>query len=193
MNFTKKQTQKLVKACTQNDRGAQEALYKLYYAEMMQVCLSYLADEELAREAFNTGFLTVFESIQNFDAGRGGLGAWMRKIMVYSSIDLYRAELKFDKVSDDIPEQETEFIPPAVLGKLYYEDILRHIRTLPYATQTVFILSVLDGFSHKEISEQLNISEGTSRWHLSEAKKQLRRLLESDPATTRLTERGDRK
>jgi RNA polymerase sigma factor (sigma-70 family) len=188
----KKQTEKLVKACIQNDRAAQEALYKLYYADMMRVCQSHLADEELAQEACNTGFLTVFESIKNFDAERGELGGWIRKIMVYSSIDLYRAELKFGNVTDDLPGQETEFIPPAVLEKLYFEDILRHIRTLPYSTQTVFILSVLDGFSHKEISEQLSISEGTSRWHLSEAKKQLRLLLGYKPGTARPTERGER-
>ena len=191
--MVKKQTQKLVNACIQNDRSAQEALYKHYYADMMQVCQSYLADEELAQEAFNSGFLTVFESIQKFDAERGELGAWIRKIMIHSSIDLYRAELKFSNLTDDLPEQETEFIPPSVLGKLYFEDILRHIRTLPFATQTVFILSVLDGFSHKEIGGQLNISEGTSRWHLSEAKKQLRQLLESKPGAARPTERGERK
>ena len=157
----------------------------------MRVCQSYLADEELAREAFNNGFLTVFESIQKFDAERGELGGWIRKIMIHSSIDLYRAELKFGNVTDDLPEQETEFIPPAVLEKLYFEDILRHIRTLPHSTQTVFNLSVLDGFSHREISEQLNISEGTSRWHLSEAKKQLRQLLENTGAAP--LERRERK
>ena len=193
MDLTKKQTQKLVSACIQNDRGAQEALYKLYYADMMRVCLSYLADEELAREAFNTGFLKVFESIQNFDAEKGELGGWIRKIMIYSSIDLYRAELKFGTLTDDLAEQETEFIPPAVLEKLYFEDILRHIRTLPHSTQTVFNLSVMDGFSHKEIGEQLNISEGTSRWHLSEAKKQLRGLLENTPDAARPMERRERK
>jgi len=190
MNLTKKQTQKLVKACIQNDRSAQEALYKLCYADMMQVCLSYLADEELAREAFNTGFLKVFESIQHFDDKKGELGGWIRKIMIYSSIDLYRAELKFGNLTGSLPEQKTEFIPPSVLEKLYFEDILQHIRTLPYATQTVFMLSVLDGFSHKEISEQLNISEGTSRWHLSEAKKQLRRLLVNIPDTGLALEKG---
>ena len=57
MNLTKKQTAQLVKACINNDRSAQEALYKLYYADMMRVCATYLADKELAREAFNTGFL----------------------------------------------------------------------------------------------------------------------------------------
>ncbi len=191
--MTKKQTQKLVEACVLNDRAAQEALYKHYYADMMRVCQSYLADEELAEEAFNAGFLTVFESITKFDAARGELGAWIRKIMIHSSIDLYRAELKFGHVGDEMPEEEAEFIPPAVLAKLYFEDILRHIRTLPYATQTVFMLSVLDGFSHREIGEQLGISEGTSRWHLSEAKKQLRLLLDHKPAAARPTERGQLK
>jgi RNA polymerase sigma factor (sigma-70 family) len=192
LDVTKKQTQKLVEACIQNDRSAQEALYKHYYADMMQVCQSYLADEELAQEAFNTGFLTVFESVQKFDAARGELGAWIRKIMIHAAIDLYRSELKFSNLTDDLPEEETEFIPPPVLAKLYFEDILWHIQTLPYATQTVFILSVLDGFSHKEIAEQLGVSEGTSRWHLSEAKKQLRRLLEHKPVAS-LAERGEGK
>ena len=149
MDLKKKQTQKLVKACIQNDRGAQEALYKLYYADMMRVCQSHLADEELAQEAFNTGFLTVFESIQKFDIERGELGAWIRKIMIYSSIDLYRAELKFSNVTGDLPEQEEEFIPPPVLGKLYFEDILRQIRTLPSATQRYSFYRCWMGFRTK--------------------------------------------
>lgn len=185
MNLSKKQTTQLVKACVNNDRGAQEALYRLYYADMLRVCANYLADKELAREAFNTGFLRVFESIKNFDADKGELGSWIRKIMIFSSIDLYRAELKFSSQTVSLPERETEFISPAALEKLYFEDILRHIRTLPAATQTVFNLSVIDGFSHKEIGEQLNISEGTSRWHLSEAKRQLRGLLEKAPSKER--------
>jgi RNA polymerase sigma-70 factor (ECF subfamily) len=185
MNLTKKQAEKLVKACIHNDRSAQEALYRLYYADMLRVCTNYLADKELAREAFNTGFLRVFESIKNFDAEKGELGSWIRKIMIFSAIDLYRAELKFSSQTVSLPERETEFIAPKVLDKLYFEDILRHIRTLPAATQTVFNLSVIDGFSHREIGEQLNISEGTSRWHLSEAKKQLRGLLENETVTER--------
>src|SRR5580698_3680500 len=109
MDLTKKQTQKLIKACVQNDRSAQEALYKLYYADMMQVCLSYLADEELAREAFNVGFLKVFESIQNFDAEKGELGGWIRKIMIYSSIDLCRKELKFTSLTISEQDHEDDF------------------------------------------------------------------------------------
>lgn len=179
MNIPRRQVEKLVKGCINNDRKAQEALYKLFHADMLRVCYSYLPDAALAREAFNTGFLKVFQSIKNFDSEKGELGGWIRKIMIYTSIDLCRKELKFTAITDIPQEEEGFFIPPSILEKLYFEDVLKYVRRLPFATQTVFNLSVLDGFSHKEISEQLNISEGTSRWHLAEAKKQLRALLDT--------------
>jgi RNA polymerase sigma factor (sigma-70 family) len=178
MNLSKKQAQELIKRCIDNDRTGQEALYKLFHAEMLRVCYSYLPDKELAKEAFNTGFLKVFQSVKSFDIEKGELGGWIRKIMIYTSIDLCRKELKFNTVSTSVEDQDDYFIAPSILEKLYFEDILQNIRVLPFATQTVFNLSVLDGFTHKEIGEQLNISEGTSRWHLAEAKRKLRELLE---------------
>ncbi|SDP71774.1 RNA polymerase sigma-70 factor, ECF subfamily [Mucilaginibacter sp. OK268] len=182
MDLSKKQAEELIKRCIDNDRTGQEALYKLFHAEMLRVCYSYLPDQELAKEAFNTGFLKVFQSVKNFDIEKGELGGWIRKIMIYTSIDLCRKELKFNTVSAKVHDEDDYFISPSVLEKLYFEDILQNIRILPFATQTVFNLSVLDGFTHKEISEQLNISEGTSRWHLAEAKRKLRELL--DPLVT---------
>ncbi|WP_295666489.1 sigma-70 family RNA polymerase sigma factor [uncultured Mucilaginibacter sp.] len=179
MNLTKKQANKLVSGCIDNNRKAQEELYKLFYADMLRVCLNYLPDREMAKEAFNTGFLKVFQSIQNFDTEKGELGGWIRKIMVFTSIDKCRSELKFNHLLISEIDDDGFFISPDVLEKLFFDDILKDIRTLPLATQTVFNLSVLDGFSHKEIATQLKISEGTSRWHLSEAKKQLKGLLET--------------
>lgn len=183
MNLSKKQAEKLVKGCINNERPAQEALYKLYHADMLRVCYNYLPDKELAKEAFNLGFLKVFQSIKNFDIEKGELGGWIRRIMIYTSIDRCRAELKFNHTQISDKDEDSFFIPPGILEKLFFEDILLQIKTLPLATQTVFNLSVIDGFTHKEIGEQLNISEGTSRWHLSEAKKQLRILLEPSQAT----------
>jgi RNA polymerase sigma factor (sigma-70 family) len=191
MNFSKKQAEMLVKGCINNERTAQEALYKLFHADMLRVCYNYLPDKELAKEAFNMGFLKVFQSIKDFDIKKGELGGWIRKIMIYTSIDICRSELKFNAIQLSEKDEVEFFISPSVLEKLFFEDVLKNIRTLPYATQTVFNLSVLDGFTHKEISEQLYISEGTSRWHLSEAKKQLRALLETSAKTTdELTERS---
>ena len=179
MDLSKKEVQVLVTGCINNERTAQEALYKLFYADMLRVCYSYIPDKDLAKEAFNTGFLKVFRSIKNFDIEKGELGGWIRKIMIFTSIDLCRKELKFTTLTAHDQDQEDFPIPPSVLEKLYFEDILFSIRQLPYATQTVFNLSVIDGFTYKEIGEQLNISEGTSRWHLAEAKKKLRLLIET--------------
>jgi len=184
MNVSKRQAEKLVPGCINNDRKAQEALYKLFHADMLRVCYSYLPEKELAKEAFNMGFLKVFQSIQNFDIEKGELGGWIRKIMIYTAIDLCRKELKFNTLASLETDDDSFFISPSVLEKLYFEDILLNIRTLPRATQTVFNLSVLDGFTHKEIGEQLGISEGTSRWHLAEAKRKLRALLEEPGKNT---------
>jgi RNA polymerase sigma-70 factor (ECF subfamily) len=193
MNVSKRQAEKLVIGCINNDRKAQEALYKLFHADMLRVCYSYLPEKELAKEAFNVGFLKVFQSIQNFDIEKGELGGWIRKIMIYTAIDLCRKELKFNTLASLETDDDNFFISPSVLEKLYFEDILLNIRTLPRATQTVFNLSVLDGFTHKEIGEQLGISEGTSRWHLAEAKRKLRVLLdEPGKNTDQPKERSDK-
>lgn len=87
MNLSKKQAEELALRCVNNDRTAQEALYKLFHADMLRVCYSYIPDKDMAKEAFNSGFLKVFQSIKNFDSEKGELGGWIRKIMIYTSID----------------------------------------------------------------------------------------------------------
>jgi len=178
MDFLFRQDKKLVKGCKANKRDSQEGLYKLYYDDMLRLCFRYLRSDELAQEALNTAFLKIFQHINTFDPNKGQLGAWIRTIMVRSCIDLSRKEARFNHSAIQ-HETEELFIEPAVLNKLYAEDLLKLIRLLPVATQIVFNLSAIDGYSHKEIGEQLGISEGTSRWHLSEAKKQLRTMLKN--------------
>lgn len=174
--FTKSHTV-LIKGCRENKRSAQEELYKLFYAEMLRVCYRYLKSDDLAQEALNSSFLKVFQHITSFDEKKGELGAWIRTIMVRTCIDLGRKEIRFTEFTDFTEETEEVFILPAVLEKLYTEDLLGYIRQLPVATQLVFNLSVIEGYTHKEIAEQLNIIESTSRWHLSEAKRLLRSML----------------
>ncbi|MEX8548223.1 MAG: RNA polymerase sigma factor [Mucilaginibacter sp.] len=186
MNLFAKQDSRLVKRCKANERSAQEDLYKLFYAEMLKLCYRYLKSNELAVEALNAGFLKVFQNISTFDMQKGELAAWIRTIMVRTCIDLGRKEAKFQEINKKEEETATLFITPEILDKLYAQDLVKAIRLLPAATQLVFNLSVIDGYSHKEIGEQLQISESTSRWHLSEAKKQLRAILE--PANKNVNE-----
>lgn len=175
-----KQQAGLVQKCQSNDRSAQEKLYKQFYNEMFIICCRYMKSEHLAEEAFNTAFLKVFKSIGDFDANKGSLGGWIRTIMVRTCIDLQRKEIRF--TADELPSQlEQDIMEPSVLSKLYAKDLLELVRELPQASQVVFNLSVIDGYSHHEIAEQLDITEATSRWHLSEAKRRLRvRITELD-------------
>jgi RNA polymerase sigma factor (sigma-70 family) len=177
MNLFVKQTSKLVKGCIANERSSQEGLYKLFYAEMLRLCYRYLKTDDLAKEALNTGFLKVFQNINTFDQQKGELHTWIKTIIVRTCIDLNRKELKFAIEKGTPEEAEEVFVLPTILQKLYAEDLVKNIRKLPAATQLVFNLYVIDGYTHKEIGEQLKISDSTSRWHLTEAKKQLRELL----------------
>lgn len=172
-----KQDKWLIKACKANERRGQEALYKLFYADMLKVCYRYLKNNDLAKEALNSGFFKVFQNINEFDSQKGPLGAWVRVIMIRTCIDLGRKEAKFMEVIHNEDEAESAFVMPEVLEKIDAEDLLKAIRRLPAATQLVFNLSVIEGYSHKEISEQLQIGDSTSRWHLTQAKKLLREAL----------------
>jgi RNA polymerase sigma-70 factor (ECF subfamily) len=188
MNLSAAQITKIIEGCIANERQAQESLYKLFYADMLRVCIRYLKTDELAKEGLNMGFLKVFQHINTYQGHKGEPGAWIRTIMVRTCIDLRRKELKFtaEAAGTEIAEQVS--ISPEILEKLYAEDLLSQIRKLPDATQMVFNLYVIDGYSHKEIGEQLSITESTSRWHLSESKKQLRALLEPSKAENYPTE-----
>ncbi|RZK82277.1 MAG: RNA polymerase sigma factor, partial [Pedobacter sp.] len=146
------------------------------HSDMLRLCCRYLKSDDLAKEALNSGFLKIFQHIKEFDEMKGELSTWIRTIMVRTCIDLRRKELKFATHSP-IEETDEIFIPPSILEKLYAQDLLHYIRQLPLATQLVFNLSVIDGYNHKEIAEQLDIGEATSRWHLSEAKRKLRIMI----------------
>jgi RNA polymerase sigma factor (sigma-70 family) len=178
MNIFTNQISKLVKGCKANERPAQEGLYKLFYADLLKVCYRYFRSDDLATEALNTTFLKVFQNINSFDGQKGELEGWIRTILIRTCIDLVRKEAKF--ITTDHFEEATEnvFILPEVLDKLYTEDILKAIRRLPAATQLVFNLYIIEGYTHQEIGDQLQISESTSRWHLSEARKLLRAILQ---------------
>jgi RNA polymerase sigma factor (sigma-70 family) len=170
MNLFVKQTSKLVKGCIANERSSQEGLYKLFYAEMLRVCYRYLKTDDLAKEALNIGFLKVFQNINTFDPQKGELRNWIKTIIVRTCIDLNRKELKFAIQKVTVEEAEEIFVLPTILQKLYAEDLVKNIRNLPAATQLVFNLYVIDGYTHKEIGKQLKITDSTSRWHLTEAK-----------------------
>ncbi|MEZ4917577.1 MAG: RNA polymerase sigma factor [Saprospiraceae bacterium] len=166
----------LIEGCVQNDRKAQEAFYRHFFPEMLRMILRYTRDEDIALEILNTGFLKVFKKINTF-AFKGSLEGWVRRLIYHSMADHFRSNSRYyhflvlDEKDDTVPEQG--------LDSLYEEDILRAVRSLPDTSQEVFNLYAIEGYSHAEIANLLDISEGTSKWHLSNARQKLRQKLEA--------------
>lgn len=176
MKGTKQLSDKeIIDACLSNDRQAQKALYQKYYSYLMAVCMRYAKDEDEANFIINQAYLKIFSKIDQFQH-TGSLKSWMAKITVNTALDHLRKNAKHNRKEEieNIPEPA---IQEDVISKLKAKDLLKVIQSLPSMYRTVFNLYALEGFKHKEIAEQLNIKIGTSKWYLSEARKQLKEKL----------------
>jgi RNA polymerase sigma factor (sigma-70 family) len=162
----------LIAGCTRNDRRAQEALYKQYCGALLSVCKSYTKNEEDAVEVLQDGFLKIFQQIHRFEESKSTLFTWMRTIMVRTAIDFLRKD-KNVPASKEWNEAYDPVIEADAVQRMSAQEVLYMLQALPETTRMVFNLFVSEGYSHKEIGKALQISEGTSKWHLSEARKYL--------------------
>jgi RNA polymerase sigma factor (sigma-70 family) len=162
--------QDLIAGCSRNDRRMQELLYKLYCSSMMALCKSYAKNEEDAIEVLQDGFLKVFQQIDRYDAGKSSLYTWMRTIMIRTAIDFLRKQ-NAKNVTIEWKKEHDPGVEAEALGRMSAQQILCMLQHLPQTTRVVFNLYITEGYTHKEIGELLEINEGTSRWHLSEARK----------------------
>ena len=162
--------QDLVKGCSCNDRRLQELLYKQYCSSMMVLCKSYAKNEEDAIEVLQDGFLKVFQQIERYDASRSSIYTWMRTIMIRTAIDFLRKQNK-KNVAIEWKEEHDPGIEAEALERMSAQQIQFMLQHLSATTRAVFNLYITEGYNHREIGELLKISEGTSKWHLSEARK----------------------
>ena len=166
----------LTDLCKAKDELAQKALYDKYANKMMRTCLRYLNDEMEAEDAMIDGFMKVFSKIDTFEyRGKGSLEGWVKRIMVNESLMLLRKrkmdQVEIEKVHDLSSNNET------IESQLMEETIVDVIQQLPNGYRTVFNMYVIEGYSHKEIGERLNISENTSKSQLSKARASLSKSL----------------
>ncbi len=173
-----KEQDSIIKGCQKGDRKAQEQLYKNYYQAMITLCLRYTKNDADAVEVLNTGFFRVFKNIGQFNQGKASLYTWIRAIIINSCLDSIKAKQKARQYYEIDEAVEVE-IPADVFNKIKATELLQLVRRLPPATQGVFNLYAIEGYSHKEIAGMMGISEGTSKWHLSEARKSLKQMLET--------------
>ena len=153
-------------------------MYRNYYGAMMSLCLRYTKNESDALDVLNTGFLKVFQNIQRYDSGKGSLYTWIRTVVVRCCLDFIKQKEK-EEAHREIEEAVDIQTEADAISQLEAAQLLHLVRQLTPSTQAVFNLYVIEGYNHKEIGQLLTISEGTSKWHLSEARKKLQQMITS--------------
>lgn len=183
-------TVELISECANNDRKAQETLYEVCFRFLMPLCMRYNTNEEDARATFNIGFMKILKNIGSIEPEIGSFIAWSRRIMNNTLIDEYRKNKNYkERVTSREHDRELEFHSNNTSNQAYNDfnenSVLRLLEYLKPATKQVFVLYVIEGYNHREISDLLKMSEGTSKWHLSTARKELQALLEQQEKNNR--------
>jgi RNA polymerase sigma factor (sigma-70 family) len=144
---------------------------------MMTLCLRYVRERSDAVEVLNDAWLKVFKKLSRYDAAKAALYTWMRTIVINTALDALRKQKAIRCHEVQRIDEETPGIDNDAISKLNGDQLLGLINQLPVTTRLVFNLYSIDGFSHREIAAMLGISEGTSRWHLSDARRQLKLII----------------
>jgi RNA polymerase sigma factor (sigma-70 family) len=158
----------LLDGCRREDRRSQEMLYKLLASKMLVVCMRYAKDRFEAEDMLQIGFVKVFQKVKEF-RGDGSFEGWIRRIMVNTAIEIYRKNQRMLNVVDvdeayDVPQVTFD------MNELEAKDLMKAVQSLSTGYRMIFNLYAIEGYSHREIAEQLGISEGASKSQLSRAR-----------------------
>jgi RNA polymerase sigma-70 factor (ECF subfamily) len=164
-----------VAALVRGNRDAQRILYEKYYGQLMSVCQRYAGSEDEAMDLLHESFIKIFKKIGRYESGTALL-AWMRRITVNTAIDQYRRNAR--RRTEDLDKAYTlSSDAPDVFAQFGAREILAAVQKLPPTYRTIFNLYVIEGYSHREVGEQLKITESTSRSNLVKARGKLQKVL----------------
>lgn len=169
----------IIQGCTQGDSKYQKLFFERYYSSMFAICFRYSKDEDEAKDTLQLGFMKAFDNIQHFKK-ESSIKTWLTRIMINTAIDQLRIKNKqfLSSLSEQdylIPEEEALDIEG--VEALSPEEAVALLQKLPAGYRTIVNLYAIEGLSHKQISENLGISEGTSKSQLSKARSLLKKLV----------------
>jgi RNA polymerase sigma factor (sigma-70 family) len=167
--------EELIKGCLRQERTAQQRLYDLYSSKMYGICYRYVKNPMEAEDILVTAFTRIFQRIEQFK-GDGSFEGWIRRIMVNEALTHLR-KMRTMYLETEIEQADREPDYAQLENHLEAEDLLNIIQRLPAGYRVVFNMYAIDGYSHKEIAEQLGISENTSKSQLSRARTYLQKML----------------
>lgn len=166
----------LIHNCKKGDRQAQAELYRSYSALLFGMCLKYSRNRTEAEDNLHDSFMTIFSKLDQYGF-QGSFEGWIKRITVNTVLQKYRKEQHLSLVTDEVGEAEEVNTQDADIS---LSTLLGYIQELPQKYRLTFNLYVLDGYSHKEISEMLGTSIGTSKSNLARAKTILRDKIEKE-------------
>lgn len=176
----------IINGCINQNRKYQQEFYKKFYGYAAAICMRYIHDREQLLEIVNDGFVKVFRELQIFRVPtqnvEQSLKAWIRKIMINTSIDHYRRNIKGEPSMVSVDEKmedtlESSAITP--LDKLTYDEVIQLVSQLSPMYRLIFNMYIIDGMTHDDIAKELNISVGTSKSNLSKAGVNMIKLIEN--------------
>ncbi len=166
----------LIEGCKRQDRQAQKRLYDQYASKLYALCCRYIKDKMEAEDVLITAFTKILNRIDQY-TGEGNFEGWMRKVVVNDALSYLRKN-KNMYLETDISAADYEPDYDKLENQLEADDLLKMIESLPTGYRIVFNLYAIEGYSHKEIGEQLGISENTSKSQLSRARAALQKCLQ---------------
>ena len=164
----------LIHACLRNERAAQRKLYQQLLPYLNVVCQRYLHDREQVQDVLQETFIRIFKNLRQYDVQKASLKTWVTKIAINCCLKQNAAQRTTDELIVALHDQECT---PAVLRQLSDEELIAWLRQMPRPYYEVFNLHAIEGFSHAEIAELLQIKEPLCRQRLSRAKAWLKKHL----------------
>lgn len=167
---------KLINRCKQRDIRAQSEVYQLFAGKLFALCLKYSKNYQEAQDNLQDGFITIFSKIEQYKF-KGSFEGWLKRIIINTALQKYREKNVLNLISEEIPEEIEVEIDELDIS---LDFLLKIIQELPNRYRLVFNMYVLDGYSHKEIAELLEISVGTSKSNLSRGRYILKKKVEEN-------------
>lgn len=166
--------EEIIEGCKKKHPKYQKQLYTIYAPKMLAVCKRYVNDMELAKDVLHDAFIKVFTRIDTYK-GNGSFGGWIQRVFVTTALEQLRKDKIFQSnISIDNQQELADGSYSSAISEMTAEELMTCISKLPTGYRTVFNLYAIEGYSHAEIAELLNIKESTSQSQLVKARKMLK-------------------
>ncbi len=161
--------EKLIDGCKAGKQKARKELFRRYHKMLLGICMRYSRDKSEAEDILLEGFIQIYSKIGTY-SNNGSFEGWMKRVMVHTAIDYFRKNQKHNihHNIDDYNDIVVEDVD--ALKQISAKEILELIQTLPQGYKIVFNLFVIEGYSHKEIAEKLEVTESTSKSQVRKAR-----------------------